>query len=175
MSNVEFIVAGVASHRAELIELNVEYLNWVFAGIEELCGVPADEVAGMPVRDYVPRVIAKVCGDPPPRGIFYLLNVDGAPAGMGGLRFLRPGLAEVKRIYIRPAFRGRKLGELMLSRLLADAKAFGYRSVCLDTAVFMEAAYRLYEKQGFTEISAYEGVEVPAPFHGHWRFMERRL
>ena len=54
MLNYEFIAANVASHRAELIELNVEYLAWVFAGIEEFFEVPADEVVGMPVRDYVP-------------------------------------------------------------------------------------------------------------------------
>jgi len=175
MSNYQFIVASVGSHRAELIELNVEYLTWVFAGIEEIFGVPADEVAGMPASDYVPRVIDKVCGDPPPRGIFYLIKVDDKLAGMGGLRFLRPAVAEVKRIYIRPDFRGMKLGDLILSRLLADAKAFGYQSACLDTALFMQAANRLYEKNGFSDCPAYEGVEVPAEFHGNWRFMERRL
>ena len=175
MLNYEFIAANVASHRAELIELNVEYLAWVFAGIEEFFEVPADEVVGKPVRDYVPGVIDKVCGDPPPKGIFYLVKVDDTLAGMGGLRFLRPGVAEIKRIYFRPEFRGRKLGELMLIRLLADAKAFGYQSVCLDTAVFMQAAHRLYEKNGFSDCSAYEGVEVPAEFHGNWRFMERQL
>ena len=121
------------------------------------------------------RVIDKVCGDPPPKGIFYLVKVDDTLAGMGGLRFLRPGVAEIKRIYFRPEFRGRKLGELMLIRLLADAKAFGYRSVCLDTALFMRAAHRLYEKNGFSDCSAYEGVEVPAEFHGNWRFMEREI
>ena len=175
MLNSEFIAANAASHRAELIALNVEYLAWVFAGIEELFGVPADQVVGMPARDYVPRVIDKVCGDPPPRGIFYLVKVDGALAGMGGLRFLRPGVAEIKRIYFRPEFRGMKLGELTLSRLLADARAFGYRRVCLDTALFMGAAHRLNEKNGFSDCAAYEGVEVPAEFHGRWRFMEREI
>ena len=175
MVNYEFIAASAASHRAELIELNVEYLTWVFAGIEALFAVPADEVVGTPIREYVPRVIDKVCGDAPPKGIFYLVKVDEMLAGMGGLRFLRPGVAEIKRIYFRPEFRGMKLGELTLSRLLADAKAFGYRSVCLDTALFMRSAQRLYEKNGFSDCPAYQGVEVPAEFHGGWRFMKRDL
>ena len=48
MPNHEFIPANVACHRDELIQLNVEYLSWVFNGIEELFGVPADQVVGMP-------------------------------------------------------------------------------------------------------------------------------
>jgi GNAT superfamily N-acetyltransferase len=67
------------------------------------------------------------------------------------------------------------LGERMLSRLLADAKAFGYQRVCLDTALFMTSAHRLYEANGFSDCTAYEGVEVPPDFHRRWRFMERAL
>lgn len=171
----EFIVADAATHRDALIELNVEYLSWVFAGIENLFAVNADQVVGMSASEYVPRVIDKVCGDPPPKGIFYLVKVDNKLAGMGGLRFLRTGIAEIKRIYFRPEFRGMKLGERMLSRLLEDAKAFGYQRVCLDTALFMKSAHRLYETNGFSDCSAYSGVEVPSEFHSRWRFMERAL
>lgn len=94
MPQHEFIAANALTHRDELIELNIEYLSWVFNGIEELFGVPAHEIVGMPASEYVPTVIDKVCGDPPPKGVFYLLNSDGRLAGMGGLRFLRTGLAE---------------------------------------------------------------------------------
>ena len=171
----EFIAANIESHRAELVELNVEYLSWVFAEIEKLFGVTADDVVGMTAGEYVPTVIDKVCGDPPPKGIFYLVRVDGRLAGMGGLRFLRDDVAEIKRIYIRPDFRGLQLGELIFSRLLADARSFGYQHVCLDTGHFMKSAHRLYEAHGFTDCSAYDGVEVPSEFHGAWRFMERKL
>jgi GNAT superfamily N-acetyltransferase len=175
MPNHEFIPANVACHRDELIQLNVEYLSWVFNGIEELFGVPADQVVGMPASEYVSSVIEKVCGDPPPKGVFYLVRVDDKLAGMGGLRFLRTGVVEIKRIYFRPEFRGMKLGERMLGRLLADAGAFGYQSVCLDTALFMKSAHRLYETNGFSDCTAYEGVEVPSEFHSRWRFMQRAL
>jgi hypothetical protein len=56
----------------------------VFNGIEELFGVPADQVVGMPVSECVTRVIEKICGDPPPKGVFYLVRVDDKLAGMGG-------------------------------------------------------------------------------------------
>jgi GNAT superfamily N-acetyltransferase len=175
MQNPEFIAANIEVHKDELIQLNVEYLSWVFDEIEILFGVPANQIVGMSAREYVPSVIEKVCGDPPPKGIFYLVKVDGKLAGMGGLRFLRTGVAEIKRIYFRPEFRGMKLGERTLGRLLADAEAFGYQTVCLDTALFMKSAHRIYETNGFSDCSAYEGVEVPSEFHTRWRFMERTL
>jgi GNAT superfamily N-acetyltransferase len=175
MTSPDFIIANIASHRSELIELNVEYVSWVMTGIEKEFGVPALEIVGMTAGEYVPTVIDKVCGDPPPTGVFYLLKVGNQLAGMGGLRSLRAGVAEIKRIYIRPGFRGMKLGERMLRRLLDDAKSFGYQSVCLDTAPFMKSAHRLYERNGFRDCPLYEGVEVPSGFHDRWRFMERPL
>jgi len=175
MPNIEFIAADAREHRRELIELNVEYLSWVFAEVEKLFGVSVEQIVGLPAHAYVPTVIDKVCGDPPPKGIFYLIKVDDQLAGMGGLRCLRPGVCEIKRIYIRPACRGLKLGELTLRRLLADAVAFGYQRACLDTGLFMTSAHRLYESHGFVDRPPYEGVEVPPEFHARWRFMERAL
>lgn len=157
------------------MELNIEYLSWVFHGVEELFCIEANAIVGMPASEYVPTVIDKVCGDAPPKGVFYLLKVDGKLAGMGGLRFLRNGVAELKRIYIRPEFRGLKLGQQTLACLLSDARAFGYQSVCLDTALFMQAAHRLYEKAGFIDCPAYAGSEVPPEFQARWRFMELSL
>lgn len=175
MTSPDFIIANIASHRSELIELNVEYVSWVMTGIEKEFGVPALEIVGMTAGEYVPSVIDKVCGDPPPRGVFYLVKVDNQLAGMGGLRCVRTGLAEIKRIYIRPRFRGLKLGERILCRLLEDARSFGYQSVCLETGPFMKSAQRVYERIGFTDCPVYEGAEVPEAFYDRWRFMQRSL
>ena len=171
----DFIVANALTHRRELIELNIEYLTWVLNGIEEYFGIPADEVVGMPAADYVPTVIDKVCGDPPPKGIFYMLDVDGSIAGMGGLRFVRPGAAEVKRIYVRPAYRGRKLGEVLLNRVISDARDFGYEKLLLDSGPFMRSAQHMYESVGFKDCEAYDGTEVPLALRDRWRFMKRDL
>jgi len=175
MPHCELIAANPNSHRSVLIELNVEYVSWVLEGLEQAFGVPTNEVIGMPASEYVPTVIDKVCGDTPPRGVFYLLKVDGNNAGMGGLRFLRDGVAEIKRIYVRAEYRGMNLGQLLLDRLLADAASFGYQRVYLDSAMFMKSAQRLYRASGFIDCAAYEGVEVPAEYHGQWCFMERAL
>jgi len=175
MPDIQLVVADATTHRRELIELNVEYLSWVFEEVEKLFGVPKDEIVGVAASEYVPTVIDKVCGDPPPKGVFYIVKIDGQLAGMGGLRHLRPGVAEIKRIYFRPTFRGMNLGETMLKRLISDATDFGYFEACLDTALFMTFAHHIYETNGFVDCPAYEGVEVPAEFHSRWRFMERNL
>ena len=175
MPQPEFIVADARVHRHELIELNVEYVSWVFTEIEQLFGVSMLQIVGTTARDYVPTVIDKICGDAPPKGVFYMVKVGHNLAGMGGLRSLESGVAEIKRVYVRPEFRGMQLGHAMLKRLLSDATAFGYQRARLDTAPFMQAAHRIYERHGFVDCLPYEGTEVPTEFQSRWRFMERAL
>lgn len=175
MPHTEFIVANAATHRQQLIALNVEYMNWVLQSVERHFGVRAQDALGMRIEEYVPSAIDKVCGDPPPKGVFYLVEVEGNVVGMGGIRYLRDGVAEVKRIYFRPAARGNGLGARMLSRLLSDARSFGYQNICLDTGPFMKSAHRIYEACGFSDCAPYPGTEVPNAFHSGWRFMQRAL
>jgi len=175
MASPTFTLANSATHREAILDISVEYVSWVAAGIEKSCGLPPVALLGMPIPAYVASVIDKVCGDAPPRGAFYLVEHDGAVAGMGGLRRIREGVAEIKRFYVRPAHRGKRLGEAILGRVIDDARAFGYRTIFLDTAPFMHSAQRLYEAAGFVDRAPYEEVEVPPVLHGVWRFMERAV
>lgn len=173
MSNLTFTLASPVAHRDAMLGINIEYMAWVAAGIEQSFGLTSQALLGMPPAEYVASVIDKVCGEPPPRGAFYLVYVDRDLAGMGGLRPLGDGVAEIKRIYVRPAFRGMSLGQSILQRLLMDAQAFGYPHICLDSAPFMQAAHRLYAAAGFVDRGPYDGLEVPEVLHAGWRFMER--
>jgi ribosomal protein S18 acetylase RimI-like enzyme len=166
-----FRSADPVADRQALLEINVEYVTWVFAEMEKAFGTPARDILGMEVADYVPTVIDKVCGDPPPRGVFYLVEDAGRVVAMGGLRRIDDGVAELKRVYVRPAGRGRRLGEAIVERLLADARSFGYRRVRLDTTPFMQAAQALYESLGFVDCAPYP-VEMPPAFQSQLRFME---
>lgn len=172
-NNITFTLANPVIHRDALLDLNLEYMAWVAEGIEQSFGLTSKSLLGMELAEYVPRVIDKVCGEPPPRGAFYVVHVDGALAAMGGLRRLGQGECEVKRIYVRPAFRGLQLGQSILQRVLDDAQAFGYLRVCLDSAPFMQSAQRIYSDAGFVDCKPYAGVEVPAVLHAGWRFMAR--
>ena len=173
-SNPSFRIADPAADRAALIALNVEYASWVFAEIEKMSGLAARDILGAEVADYIPTVIDKVCGDVPPRGVFYLVEDAGQVVAMGGLRSSDDGIAELKRVYVRPAGRGRGLGEAITRRLVDDARAFGYRSLRLDTLPIMRGAQALYESLGFADCAPYP-VEMPEAFRARLRYMQLAL
>ncbi len=174
MTSPLFRQAHPVADRRALLDINIEYVAWVFAEIEKGFGVPAVDILGMPVADYVPTVIDKVCGEPPPLGAFYLVESAGQVVAMGGLRRSEDGVAELKRVYVRPAGRGQRLGEALAARLVADARAFGYRHVRLDTLPFMGAAQALYEAMGFVDCPPYP-VEMPEAFRDRIRYMALTL
>ena len=109
-----FRIADPVADRSALIAMNVEYVTWVFAEIEKMSGLTARDILGADVADYIPTVIDKVCGDAPPRGVFYLVEDAGQVVAMGGLRRIDDGVAELKRVYVRPAGRGQRLGEAIV-------------------------------------------------------------
>lgn len=95
----------------------------------------------------------------PPRGALLLARVDGELAGCCALRPLDaadyPNAAEMKRLYVRNAFRGFGLGRQLAEATLDAARQAGYACVLLDTLDDMEAARALYEELGFQEIPPY--------------------
>jgi putative acetyltransferase len=95
----------------------------------------------------------------PPRGCLLLAHVEGMVAGCCALRPLDsadyPNAAEMKRLYVRKAFRGFGLGRQLAEAVLEQARLAGYASVLLDTLDEMEAARALYTELGFAEIPPY--------------------
>ncbi|MBL8560624.1 MAG: GNAT family N-acetyltransferase [Hyphomonadaceae bacterium] len=85
----------------------------------------------------------------------FLARVNLAPAGVIALKRLGPEEAEVKRLYVREAFRGLKLGERLVERLVAEARARNYKMMRLDTHASMGHAIRLYESFGFLPSEAH--------------------
>ena len=95
-----------------------------------------------------------------PEGRLYLALWDGEAAGCIALRKLEDGCCEMKRLYVRPAFRGHKIGDALVDRVIGDAKAIGYRHMLLDTLPFLESAIHMYRKRGFYEIPCYNDSPV---------------
>lgn len=173
---VRYRPAHLPDDRVLLIDLNAEYLHLVFSGVAERFGITlADIFPGGDIRAYLPGVLPKTLGPGPPESIFYIMEQHGQPIGMGGVRRVRDGVCEMKRVYVRDVARGQGLGRALVERLLADAHGFGYRTMVLDTAPTLEPAIALYERLGFSRIPAYPEVEVPAIMHANWVFMARDL
>jgi GNAT superfamily N-acetyltransferase len=91
----------------------------------------------------------------PPNGVLLLARVDGEPAGLGGVRHLDTEIAEVKSMYVAPAYRGTGLGRRILARLDEIALEHSCRAVRLDTSDYLTSAVGLYRSAGYREVSAY--------------------
>jgi putative acetyltransferase len=91
----------------------------------------------------------------PPRGNIWLAEASDEVAGCIAMRPLTDNRTEMKRLYVRPQYRGHNLGQKLTQTVLAAAKSLGYRDLCLDTLPSMEKAIDLYRTIGFEEIAPY--------------------
>jgi GNAT superfamily N-acetyltransferase len=83
---------------------------------------------------------------------FFVLRADGRPAGCGGIKLVGREYGELKRMFVRPEFRGAGFGEMLVERLAAHALANGVALLRLETGIHQQAAIRLYERLGFRRI-----------------------
>jgi len=112
------------------------------------------ELAGLP-GDYAP-----------PEGRLLLAHYDGALAGCVALHKLEPHVCEMKRLYLRPQFRGKGTGRALAETIIWEARAIGYRRMRLDSVEpVMQAAVAMYRRLGFTEIAAYRPNPIPGAMY----------
>ena len=91
----------------------------------------------------------------PSMGRLYLARADNYPAGCVALRDLGKGVCEMKRLYVRPEFRGRHIGRQLAETVIEAAREIGYYRMRLDTVPAMKSANNLYTELGFKPIAAY--------------------
>ena len=83
---------------------------------------------------------------------FFVIRAEGAPAGCGGIKLFGTEYGEIKRMYVRPQFRGLGLAKLMLDHLADYARSHGVSVLRLETGIHQHPAIRLYEQAGFRRI-----------------------
>lgn len=106
----------------------------------------------------------------PPSGLIIMAKADDEFVGVACLRDLGNFVAEIKRMYVKPNFRGKGLGRKILNKIVDETKRLDYRFLRLDTVPDMESAFQLFVSKGFYEIEDY-GTN---PIEGA-RFMEYKL
>lgn len=141
MMAVTIVPATTPADTAQARVLFLEYaaeskLDLCFQGFEE-------ELATLPGK-YAP-----------PSGRLLLARDGERTAGCGALRELSEGVCEMKRLFVRPAFRKQGVGRLLAERLIEEARQIAYGTMRLDTLASMRAALALYESLGFRRIPAY--------------------
>jgi ribosomal protein S18 acetylase RimI-like enzyme len=142
------IQAQTDEHLATVREMMLEYAAWLefelcFQGFE-------DELRTLPGKYALPQ------------GRLLLALWNGEPAGTGALRPLaESGVCEMKRLYVRPEFRGHSIGLALAQRLIQDAAEIGYDRMRLDTVPGkMDSAIAMYRRLGFELIEPYYGTPI---------------
>jgi putative acetyltransferase len=134
--------AESAAQIAQVRELFLEYakslgFSLCFQGFDE-------ELANLP-GDYAP-----------PEGRLFLAEYGEQLAGCAALHRSGPQIGEMKRLYLRPAFRGKGLGRVLSEKIIAEARAIGYSKLRLDTVEpVMKNAVAMYRRMGFREVAPY--------------------
>jgi ribosomal protein S18 acetylase RimI-like enzyme len=152
-----FIQARSGDEVAHARELFREYEAWL--GIDLCFQNFEKELAELPGK-YAP-----------PEGRLLLAVENGKVVGCVALRKIGQGICEIKRLFLRPAFRGKGLGRQLAERIIRDAREIGYERMRLDTLPpKMNDAIALYRSLGFKEIKPYYDNPVPGA-----KFMELDL
>jgi GNAT superfamily N-acetyltransferase len=161
--------AETEKDRSQVRELFWEYLQWANERLNEEFDINFD------IESWLEQDMAQLEIFLPPHGRLLLATQESQAAGIACMKRIREGMGEIKRMYVRPKFRGQGIGRLLLEALIAEAQQIGYPTVRLDSARFMKAAHSLYRSAGFREIAPYPESEIPPEFQGHWVFMEKQL
>jgi putative acetyltransferase len=152
VKSISLFQAESPAHIAQARELFLEYASSL--GFS-LCFQNFDkELASLP-GDYAP-----------PEGRLLLAEYEFQPAGCVALHKLSDGICEMKRLYLRPQFRGKGLGRLLADRIIAEARQIGYHHMRLDTVEpVMKDAVAMYRKIGFREIAPYRANPMPGTLY----------
>lgn len=138
---IEYLRVDGSDHLNDASDLFMEYsrsigISLCFQGFDE-------ELDGLPGKYS------------PPKGSLMLAYIGGRAAACAALRFVSDDICELKRVFVRDAYRGTGLGREIVERMIEEARTLGYGYMRLDTLPSMTAAQKLYFSLGFHEIEPY--------------------
>ncbi len=137
---------STASEIQNVQELLREYTAWAFTLTADSDQAPTFHGLEQELAT-LPGIYA------PPTGCLLLAMQDGQPAGCIALKGHDATTGELKRLYVRPAFRGRNIGRQLVAALIAEARKFGYQRLILDSHISMTKAHEIYMAAGFRKVN----------------------
>ena len=188
--SISVVAAGPNAHRASLQELLKRYQTWLATSAREWTDERAstDEKGEMaetsdsstPIDEgYDPADAAaddvRTIADPDTDARAFLASYDGNAAGVALCYGVSDDMAELKRLYVRPAYRESGLGRGLCEAVIEAAAEQGYERVGLTTPPWSESAHVLYEALDFEYTGPYPETKLPERFHEEALFMQRHL
>jgi GNAT superfamily N-acetyltransferase len=146
----KMLTISQVNSEAEIVavrELMREYATWAFTIVPGSNETPAWDGFDAELT-ALPGVYA------PPAGRLLLAMQDGQPAGCVCLKGHDATTSELKRLYVRPSFRGQNIGQQLVKMLVEEAGQSGYRRIVLDSHISMKKAHAIYQEVGFRLVSA---------------------
>ncbi len=155
---VELTPASTPAHFEHARELMLELMAWDSSQVLALGldGNLAEQVYYTGGELQLPGKYA------PPDGLLLLAMDGGEAAGCGAFSSITPEICELKRMFVRDAYRGQGIGARIAAKLIDEAQRTGYRCMRLETVTFMNSALAMYRRLGFKECAAYN--EIPESF-----------
>ena len=132
----------------EVRELFAEYMDMLLEGDPTFAGYLTIQNYDDELKDFRDKYGL-------PDGRLYLAYWNGEAVGSIALRKIDDETCELKRMYVKPAFRKNGIAKMLIQQLVTDARDIGYRSMLLDTLPFLQTAIHMYQKIGFYEIERY--------------------
>jgi ribosomal protein S18 acetylase RimI-like enzyme len=172
---VDFVPFDMQTHLSDYRQLNLELITWIADQFTANYQLDVVSMIGQTISEYVDDHLEDLTSLQPPSGITYLLVVEGNIAGMGAIRKLHKEIGEIKRMYIRPQYRGRGYGTQMLDILPAKGREFGCTIFVLETSKFMTTAQHIYRSAGFRERAEYPESETPPILRSYQLYMVKPI
>jgi GNAT superfamily N-acetyltransferase len=168
MAEIEVRRISDEAGAARCEEIYIEYVAWVFEQFKTVHGLDFPDEDQAVVHAEFRAEYPKLFGD---RGRMMLATVDEVPAAVAALKPLSHDDSELKRMYVRPAFRGLGIGRQLIEYVIEEARALGYRTVQLNSIDFMADAHRLYRSAGFVDGQSYPGEAARHGVDNHALYM----
>ena len=173
----EFVYFDSGVHLADFRQMYIEWLSGQMVELREKYGVDFLSVSGRKVEEIVDANLDRYSGLKPPKGVFLILEVEGAVAGMVALMKLSDSRGFINLMYNRTEYRGMGYSKQLFHRLLEEGRKIGVTCFQLRTPVFSAAAHHIYRSAGFEEVEEYpESLmpNLPTPLQPYSTYMEKK-